>query len=71
MSSHLQRHLPASVPFDKVLATIAEDDQAQRPTHTGVAVRCGLHPTKVIVILAELTEQGSAGVWAPVAICST
>ena len=44
--------------FDKVLATVIEDDHGELPGRTGVAVRCGLHPTKVVVILAELVEQG-------------
>jgi ATP-dependent DNA helicase RecQ len=49
---------PDLADFDKVLATMAEGGRGELPNRTAVAVRCGLHPTKVIVILAELTEQG-------------
>lgn len=49
---------PTLEDFDKVLATIIEDDRGELPTRTGVAVRCGLHPTKVVVVMAELLEQG-------------
>ena len=35
-----------------------EGEEPPYPTRSGVAVRTGLHPTKVVVILAELVEQG-------------
>jgi ATP-dependent DNA helicase RecQ len=49
---------PTLEDFAKLLATIVADDRGELPNRTGVAVRCGLHPTKVVVVMAELLEQG-------------
>lgn len=49
---------PTADDFAEVLASCSEDAEGVFPTRTGIAVRCGMHPTKVIVILAELVEQG-------------
>lgn len=44
--------------FEKVLEALDPGDADHGPIRRDVAVRTGMHPTKVTVILAELQEQG-------------
>ena len=46
---------PSEADFAEVLRVLSTDPS---PNRTEVGIRSGLHPTKVIVILAELREQG-------------
>ncbi len=50
--------LPTIEDFRKVYANIRPDEENALPTLSAVKVRTGLHPTRVTLIMAELTEQG-------------
>jgi len=54
----IQSAQPDRNDFEKVLEATEEDDQGGFPTFVAVAVRCGIHRTKINVVLAELVEQG-------------
>jgi ATP-dependent DNA helicase RecQ len=63
--SRIQDHFirsaqPTSEDFEQVLASLTPEREGVFPTLTAVKTRSGLHPTKVNVILAELSEQGFA-----------
>ncbi|MDM8523768.1 RecQ family ATP-dependent DNA helicase [Desulfococcaceae bacterium HSG8] len=50
--------LPTIRDFRKVYANISPDEKNAWPTLSAIKVRTGLHPTRVTLIVAELTEQG-------------
>jgi ATP-dependent DNA helicase RecQ len=63
--SRIQEHFirsaqPERPDFEAVLRALARDADGIGPSLGAVKARSGLHPTKVNVILAELTEQGLA-----------
>ncbi len=49
---------PGIEDFEKILSATVQEDEGLSSTRRSIAVRCGLHPTKVTVVLAELVEQG-------------
>jgi ATP-dependent DNA helicase RecQ len=49
---------PTREDFGAVAEALAEPDDGAPPGLTRVKIRTGLHPTRVIVVLAELVEQG-------------
>ena len=49
---------PDRADFDAVLAAVSPTSEGKSPNRSAVTARCGLHPTKAIVVLAELMEQG-------------
>ena len=49
---------PAREDFEKVLSAINRDESGDSPGLMKIKARSGLHPTRVIVVLAELAEQG-------------
>jgi len=50
--------LPTLEDFRNVYANIRPDEENALPNLSAVKVRTGLHPTRVNLIMAELTEQG-------------
>ncbi|HEX6386073.1 MAG TPA: RecQ family ATP-dependent DNA helicase [Anaerolineae bacterium] len=49
---------PTIEDFQTVLSHLQPDRDGAWPTLSAIRIRCGLHPTRVTIIMAELVEQG-------------
>ena len=49
---------PSADDFEKILSAVRPDETGAGPSGMKIRSRCGLHPTLVAVVLAELAEQG-------------